>query len=90
MAPTAGTALATLNDENTIPLLGLGVYKTPPGPTAYNAVLAALQAGYRHVDTAAFYHNEADVGARGGGVGPPPRRGVHHHQAVDDDHAVRQ
>mmetsp|Transcript_6666 Transcript_6666/g.17025 ORF Transcript_6666/g.17025 Transcript_6666/m.17025 type:complete len:271 (+) Transcript_6666:3-815(+) len=32
------------------------------GPTAYNAVLAALQAGYRHVDTAAFYHNEADVG----------------------------
>eukprot|EP00873_Tetraselmis_striata_P004897 jgi/Tetstr1/425161/TSEL_015622.t1 len=62
MAPTAGTALATLNDENTIPLLGLGVYKTPPGPTAYNAVLAALQAGYRHVDTAAFYHNEADVG----------------------------
>ncbi|MBG0511617.1 aldo/keto reductase [Agrobacterium sp. MOPV5] len=50
-----------LNDRNTIPQLGLGVWKTPPDVTS-SAVDAALRAGYRHVDTAAAYHNEAGVG----------------------------
>ena len=46
-----------------IPQVGLGVYKTEPGPVTRNAVLAALEAGYRHIDTAMIYNNEADVGA---------------------------
>lgn len=51
----------TLNDGNTIPQLGFGVYKIPEAETA-DAVLAALDAGYRHIDTAAFYENERGVG----------------------------
>lgn len=45
-----------------IPSLGLGVFRSPPGPTTQNAVLRALEVGYRHIDTAAVYGNEADVG----------------------------
>lgn len=52
-----------LNNGIQIPVLGLGVWKTAPGKETENAVLAALKAGYRHIDTAAIYHNEADVGA---------------------------
>jgi 2,5-diketo-D-gluconate reductase A len=51
----------TLNDGNPIPVIGLGVWQTPPGETE-RAVTAALDAGYRHVDTAAAYGNEAEVG----------------------------
>jgi len=42
--------------------LGLGVYQTPLGRATQNAVKFALQVGYRHVDTARIYGNEADVG----------------------------
>ena len=45
-----------------IPAVGLGVFRASPADTRA-AVLAALQAGYRHVDTAAVYGNEAAVGA---------------------------
>lgn len=51
-----------LNNGVEIPRLGLGVYRAAAGAEARNAVLWALEAGYRHVDTAAFYGNEADVG----------------------------
>lgn len=50
-----------LNDGNVIPKLGLGVWQVPPEDT-YAAVTAALQAGYRSVDTAAAYGNEVEVG----------------------------
>lgn len=50
-----------LNDGNAIPQLGFGVYKIPEADTV-TAVLAALEAGYRHIDTAAFYENERGVG----------------------------
>jgi 2,5-diketo-D-gluconate reductase A len=50
-----------LNDGSSIPQLGFGVYKIPESETV-DAVLAALDAGYRHIDTAAFYENEAGVG----------------------------
>jgi len=43
-----------------IPQLGFGVFKVPPGDTAV-AVGRALAAGYRHIDTAAAYGNEAEV-----------------------------
>ncbi len=45
-----------------MPKLGLGVYDIPKGTTTEQAVLWALEAGYRLIDTASFYGNEADVG----------------------------
>jgi diketogulonate reductase-like aldo/keto reductase len=50
-----------LNNGVDIPALGLGVYQTPPQETI-DAVQAALQTGYRHIDTAAAYGNEREVG----------------------------
>ena len=50
-----------LNDGETIPQLGFGVFKIPEHETA-DAVKRALDAGYRHIDTAAMYGNEAAVG----------------------------
>ena len=46
-----------------IPQVGLGVWQTPSGTTTRQAVAAALEVGYRHIDTARIYGNEADVGA---------------------------
>jgi 2,5-diketo-D-gluconate reductase A len=51
----------TLNDGNAIPQVGLGVWQTPPEDTE-RAVATALEAGYRHIDTAAAYGNEREVG----------------------------
>jgi diketogulonate reductase-like aldo/keto reductase len=51
-----------LNNGTQIPLLGFGTYKIPDGDATYNSVLAALKAGYRHIDTAKFYGNEESVG----------------------------
>jgi len=50
-----------LNDGRTIPQLGLGVYQIAPRDTA-RAVRDALEAGYRHIDTAQMYGNERGVG----------------------------
>lgn len=52
----------TLNDGNTIPAIGFGVFMIEPNGPTYDAVRAALDAGYHHIDTAAAYFNEADVG----------------------------
>jgi len=51
----------TLNNGVTLPAVGLGVFQTPPDETR-DAVTAALEAGYRHIDTAAAYGNERQVG----------------------------
>ena len=51
----------TLNNGVEIPALGLGVFQTPPAETR-DAVRSALDAGYRHIDTAASYGNERQVG----------------------------
>jgi 2,5-diketo-D-gluconate reductase A len=51
----------TLSDGNPIPQLGFGVFQIPPEDTV-GAVDAALQAGYRHIDTAEMYRNERGVG----------------------------
>ncbi len=61
-----------LNDGRAIPQLGFGVFQIPPGRSTQAAVETALAAGYRHVDTAAVYRNEADVGAAIRGSGLPP------------------
>jgi diketogulonate reductase-like aldo/keto reductase len=52
----------TLNNGVTIPQLGFGVFQVPQGQTQ-RVVEDALEAGYRHIDTAAAYGNEAAVGA---------------------------
>jgi 2,5-diketo-D-gluconate reductase A len=57
------TAIAslTLNDGRTIPQLGFGTYQVPPAQTS-EVVRGALEAGYRHIDTAEMYENERGVG----------------------------
>ncbi len=57
LAPTV-----RLNDGAEMPRLGVGVYQMRPGATTRKAVAKALELGYRLVDTAALYGNEADVG----------------------------
>ena len=51
-----------LNNGVGIPVLGFGTWKAQDGEEAYQATLAALKAGYRHIDTAAIYKNEESVG----------------------------
>ena len=50
-----------LNNGVEMPSIGLGVFQTPPDETR-SAVAAALDTGYRHIDTAAAYGNEREVG----------------------------
>lgn len=52
----------TLANGIKIPVIGFGTWQTPDGDVAYQIVLDALKAGYRHIDTAAAYGNEASVG----------------------------
>ena len=54
--------IITLNDGNKIPSIGFGVFMIPNNGPTYQAVREALKAGYRHIDTAAAYMNESDVG----------------------------
>ena len=62
-----GMTVPTLTPNNGVqlPALGFGVFQTPPMQTA-GAVTTALETGYRHVDTAAAYGNERDVGRPSG------------------------
>jgi 2,5-diketo-D-gluconate reductase A len=53
--------ILTLNNQVTLPAIGLGVYQTPPDETVF-AVQTAVETGYRHIDTAAAYGNEREVG----------------------------
>jgi diketogulonate reductase-like aldo/keto reductase len=55
------TTSVTLNNGVEMPALGFGVFQTPPQETI-DAVEAALRTGYRHIDTAAAYANEREVG----------------------------
>lgn len=55
------TSKAKLNNGYKIPFLGFGVFQIPPGEKTYDCVLKAIEAGYRHIDTAQYYGNESDV-----------------------------
>jgi diketogulonate reductase-like aldo/keto reductase len=55
--------VVTLNNGVQMPVLGLGVWQAERGNECRQAVLWALEAGYRHIDTARIYGNEKDVGA---------------------------
>ncbi len=52
----------TLNDGNSIPQFGIGVYQVPEGEATYNTIMNALKMGIRHIDTAHAYQNERSVG----------------------------
>ena len=56
------TDCVKLNNGAQMPWLGFGTFQSPPGKVAEESVLWAIEAGYRHIDTAALYKNEADVG----------------------------
>jgi 2,5-diketo-D-gluconate reductase A len=61
MADVTSIPTVALHDGVEIPQLGFGVFQVPPGETQ-RVVEGALEAGYRHIDTAAAYRNEAGVG----------------------------
>lgn len=60
----------TLNDQNKIPMLGYGVFMIPDGECE-GCVKNAIECGYRHIDTAQIYGNEAGVGRAISGCGVP-------------------
>ena len=55
------TTRIKLNNNTSIPMFGYGTYKIKDPAEAYNSVKLALENGYRHIDTAAFYENERYV-----------------------------
>lgn len=57
------TTRIALSNGAHLPQVGLGVYQSEPGDETRRAVTLALELGYRHIDTARVYGNEADVGA---------------------------
>ena len=73
--PTSLSSTVRLSNGVEIPWVGLGVFKSPPGKETEQAVRWALEIGYRHIDTAAFYQNEQDV-ARGLKASGVPREKV--------------
>lgn len=58
----ANVPVFKLNDGTEIPSFGFGVFQIPADGSTYKAVLTALKDGYRHIDTAEAYFNEAEVG----------------------------
>ena len=68
---TADGRVRVLADGHVIPLLGLGVWQIPDGRRCEDAVRWALEAGYRHIDTAQAYGNEESVGRALRDVGLP-------------------
>ncbi|MEJ5314924.1 MULTISPECIES: aldo/keto reductase [Anaerolinea] len=62
MAPLNLQSTIRMNNGVEIPRFGLGTFQSKKGEETYNAVRWALEIGYRHIDTAAVYGNEEDVG----------------------------
>src|SRR5271168_1812549 len=62
LALTADGRARVLADGREMPMLALGVWQVPNGPECIDAVRCALELGYRHIDTAQAYGNEASVG----------------------------
>ena len=86
MSSGAETTAIRLNDGNSMPRIGLGVHQARPGRETYDAVRdAILEHGYRLVDTAAVYQNEADVGAAIRDVGGRKRERVFVTTKLDSD-----
>lgn len=62
MSLRINTNVLTLNNGKNIPAIGLGTWRAKEKGVAAKSVEAALRNGYRHIDTAAAYHNEEEVG----------------------------
>ncbi|KAL8940145.1 MAG: hypothetical protein Q9211_002419, partial [Gyalolechia sp. 1 TL-2023] len=66
MSPSSKLSLSStvpiINSSFSMPRLGFGIYQSPRN-VCVNSCLTALQAGYRHIDSAQFYRNEAEMGA---------------------------
>ena len=77
--------ILTMSDGYTIPQFGLGVFRSETGEETSQAVTWALEMGYRHIDTAMAYRNEADVaaGIRASGV---PREEIFITSKLRNDH----
>lgn len=71
MMAAIGTTAITLANGVKMPQFGLGVWQSPAGAETENAVKWAIQAGYRHIDTAAIYKNEESVGRGIAAAGVP-------------------
>ncbi len=71
-----------LNDGTVIPTVGFGVFQIPNDGSTYRAVRQALEIGYRHIDTAAAYFNEGEVGQGRAGERHPPGRDFRHQQTL--------
>ena len=71
-----------LNNGTSIPQVGFGVFRVPDDETE-PAVLAAIEAGYRSIDTASLYGNEDGVGRAVASCGLPRERAVRLHQALE-------
>lgn len=62
MAKLTQDSKLTLNNGTKMPLVGFGTWKIAPGPSSHKSIHHALDAGYRHFDTARIYLNEKSVG----------------------------
>ncbi len=80
------TARIALTTGAKLPQLGFGVWQSPEGATTRDAVAIALELGYRHVDTARIYGNEADVGAALAASGLPRDQVFITTKLWNDDH----
>ncbi len=69
-------SMIKLNNGVEIPQLGLGVYLAAQGQECSHAIKHAVNAGYRHIDTAMFYQNEKDVGSSMARIGTYDSRAV--------------
>ncbi len=72
-----------LNNGVAMPWLGIGTWQSAAGRETEQSVAWALELGYRHIDTAALYANEADVGRGPARLGDPQGRGLRHHQGLE-------
>src|SRR5438128_8364918 len=79
----------TLNDGEEIPQFGLGVFQVPEDATFEN-VTTAIELGYRHIDTAKAYGNEAEVGQAIKASGIPREEFYVTTKCFNDDHGYDQ
>ena len=70
-------SIYTLSNGVRIPAVGFGTWQAPEGDVAYASVKHAISCGYRHIDTAQGYGNEASVGKAIRESGVPRERGSH-------------
>jgi diketogulonate reductase-like aldo/keto reductase len=83
------TSSIKLHDGESIPQLGFGVFQVPP-PQTTEVTLKALETGYRHIDTAAAYQNEAQVGAAVKASGIPREDVFITTKCFNDDHGFEE